>query len=422
MPPKPVAPGAPIDDKDHEFWKTQPVPQVTAPAEILSELKKAKLTAKDFNGVPLETKTIADVPKEPYAVASILEWFNPDIMNPKELDEIYHLLYENYVEDDDSMFRFDYSRPFLKWALTPPGYYKDWHIGVRKKETKELLAFISGVPCNIRVGEKTMRLCEINFLCVSKRLRDKRLAPILIKEVTRRVNLTDIWQAIFTAGRDIPTPISTPRYFHRNLNPEKLIDIGFSRIPQQFERFDKPMEALKRSLALDTAHRVNLRKMTEADLPTVLELLKKQLHEHSAVCPDFDLAELKHWLLTPEKDQIVFAFVKEDPKTNIVTDFVSFYHISSTVLQNVRHNNLRAAYAYYYAATSIDLVKLMNECVVRAKELGFDVFNALNIMQNSKFIEPLKFGPGDGYLRYYLFNYKMATIQCAPENIGIVML
>jgi glycylpeptide N-tetradecanoyltransferase len=320
------------------------------------------------------------------------------------------------------MFRFDYSRPFLKWAMTPPGYYKDWHIGVRKKESKELLAFISGIPAHIRIGEKTMKICEINFLCVSKKLRDKRLAPILIKEVTRRVNLQNIWQAIYTAGRDIPTPISSPRYYHRNLNPEKLVDIGFSRIPPAYERFDKPMEALKRALSIDTSKRLNLRPMKEEDLPVVADLLKKQIHEHSAVAADFDAAELKHWMITNPADQIVFAFVKEDPKTNIVTDFVSFYQIKSTVLKNEKYKELKAAYAYYYAASTVDVTKLFNEALILAKELGFDVFNALDIMSNKKFIEPLKFGPGDGYLRYYLFNWKLSTIQCAPENIGVVML
>jgi len=34
-----------------------------------------------------------------------------------QLDELYTLLYENYVEDDDNMFRFDYSRDFLKWYV-----------------------------------------------------------------------------------------------------------------------------------------------------------------------------------------------------------------------------------------------------------------------------------------------------------------
>jgi glycylpeptide N-tetradecanoyltransferase len=42
----------------------------------------------------------------------------------------------------------------------------------------------------MRVYDKTMPMVEINFLCVHKKLRSKRLAPMLIKEVTRRVNLT----------------------------------------------------------------------------------------------------------------------------------------------------------------------------------------------------------------------------------------
>ncbi len=32
-----------------------------------------------------------------------------------QLEELYHLLHDNYVEDDENMFRFDYSREFLKW-------------------------------------------------------------------------------------------------------------------------------------------------------------------------------------------------------------------------------------------------------------------------------------------------------------------
>ena len=41
------------------------------------------------------------------------------------------LLNENYVEDDDNMFRFDYSPEFLRWALQPPGSLREWHVGVR---------------------------------------------------------------------------------------------------------------------------------------------------------------------------------------------------------------------------------------------------------------------------------------------------
>lgn len=48
--------------------------------------------------------------------------FAPALLRaPRTFQEVYTLLSENYVEDDDNMFRFDYSKEFLRWALTPPG-------------------------------------------------------------------------------------------------------------------------------------------------------------------------------------------------------------------------------------------------------------------------------------------------------------
>jgi hypothetical protein len=51
------------------------------------------------------------------------------MMDEEIVSEVYNLLNENYVEDDDNMFRFDYSREFLNWALTPPGFQRDLHLG-----------------------------------------------------------------------------------------------------------------------------------------------------------------------------------------------------------------------------------------------------------------------------------------------------
>lgn len=53
---------------------------------------------------------------------------------------------------------------------------------------------------------------QVNYLCVHKKIRSKRLAPVLIKELTRRVNRNDGWQAIYTAGTCIPTPITKAAY------------------------------------------------------------------------------------------------------------------------------------------------------------------------------------------------------------------
>lgn len=112
----------------------------------------------------------------------------------------------------------------------PPGWRKDWHCGLRVSKSKKLVAFIGAIPCNIQIRDKSVEMVEINFLCVHKQLRSKRVTPVLVKEITRRVNLTGIFQAAFTAGVILPKPITTSRYWHRSLNPKKLIECGFSSL------------------------------------------------------------------------------------------------------------------------------------------------------------------------------------------------
>lgn len=42
-----------------------------------------------------------------------------------------------------------------------------------------------------------------------------------------------------------------------------------------------------------------------------------------------------------------------------------------------------------------------------------DVFNALDLMENTQFLENLKFGIGDGNLQYYIYNWKCPSM---PAN------
>jgi len=69
-------------------------------------------------------------------------------------------------------------------------------LGVRVKKSKKIVGFITGIPVHVMVNDKKVKMAEINFLCVHKKLRSNRLAPVLIKEVTRRVHLRNIWQAV----------------------------------------------------------------------------------------------------------------------------------------------------------------------------------------------------------------------------------
>jgi len=123
-------------EKEHKFWNTQPVPQKERPENVHGEIEQK--VVKDIRAIPLK-------------LPSAFEWTNCNMADSKTVDEVYNLLSSNYVEDDESTFRFDYSREFLKWALCPPGYKEEFHVGVRVVKSKKLVGFITGIPARVHV-------------------------------------------------------------------------------------------------------------------------------------------------------------------------------------------------------------------------------------------------------------------------------
>ena len=288
----------------HTFWDSQPVPK---PGQ------ESTLPDDAFDTCILEQK-IEDIRKEPYALPEGFHWADLDLTNEKEADELYRLLTANYVEDDDACFRFDYKVPFLRWALNPPDYYKNWMVGVRGGKKNSLFGFIGGIPVRVKVNGKEVTMCEINFLCVHKKLRAKKLAPVLIKEITRRVNCEEIWQAIYTAGITIPTPFSGATYYHRSINLKKLVETRFTSL--------KPGVPMSRSIRIHklpaTTSIEGIREMSEKDLDQVRDLLNANLYKASKVHFIFTSEEVRHFML-PQKD-VIYSYVVED-KAGKITDF-----------------------------------------------------------------------------------------------------
>uniref|UniRef100_A0A0M3ICR2 Glycylpeptide N-tetradecanoyltransferase n=1 Tax=Ascaris lumbricoides TaxID=6252 RepID=A0A0M3ICR2_ASCLU len=387
------------DARHHKylFWDTQPVPKIN---ELVTE--------NTFIEPPLN---VADVRAHPFSLPEAFHWCEVDILDEDELKELYTLLTENYVEDDDNMFRFDYSPDFLRWALQAPGWMKKWHCGVRAKSSGRLLAFISAIPSTIRVYDKVIRMVEINFLCVHKKLRSKRVAPVLIREITRRVNQEGIFQAAFTAGVILPKPIATCRYWHRSLNPKKLIKVKFSHLSRKMT-MQRTLKLYKLPEAPKTPGLVALQK---CDIDGAFKLLTEYLKKFALV-PEFTRDDFEHFF-TPKADVIYTYVVREGDGR--ITDLISFYSLPSSVMHHPVYKSIKAAYSFYNVATTVPLKQLINDALILAHTNGFDVFNALDLMQNKEFLEELKFGIGDGNLQYYLYNWKCPDMT--PEQIGLVL-
>lgn len=84
----------------------------------------------------------------------------------------------------------------------------------------------------------------------------------------------------------------------------------------------------------------------------------------------FDLApvyttveDFKHWFMP--REGIIDSFVVE--QNGVVTDFGSFYHLPSTIMNHPQHKILRAAYSFYNVSTKTPLNDLMNDLLIAAK-------------------------------------------------------
>jgi glycylpeptide N-tetradecanoyltransferase len=222
-----------------------------------------------------------------------------------------------------------------------------------------------------------LKVMEIDFLCIHKELRSRRLTPALFKEIMRRCALDGIYQSIYTAGVVLPKPISSCRYYHRSLDWQKLYEVEFLSllVGSTTEKEIKNMH-----VPSDTAT-PNLRIMQAKDVDPVLYLLGRYLNRFD-LAPAFTGEEVEHWLLHKEKpgiEQVLWSYVVEEPETHKITDFISFYSLDTLVLDNAKHSAIHTAYLYYYASEMAfkedeeglkeRLMLLVNDALILAKRV-----------------------------------------------------
>lgn len=132
----------------------------------------------------------------------------------------------------------------------------------------------------------------------------------------------------------IPRPISTACYYHRSLNPKKLIEVGFSSLP-----VGVPMARHLKSLKLPKQEDITIigavREMTKKDLSQVTKLLNDYLNKFE-VRLKFSEPEVAHLMLP--RANVMYSFVVEDTEKKVITDFISYYRLPSQILKKSGHN------------------------------------------------------------------------------------
>ena len=251
-------------------------------------------------------------------------------------------------------------------------------------------------------------MVEINFLCVHIKLRGLRLAPVLIREITRRINLAGIDEAVYTSGVITSMPIATATcqrrifdsYYHRALNVKKLFDIEFIPLEGTLTKMIKKHKLPKTN---------KLRLLVKEDWLSACNLLNSYLQKFKLYI-QFSLEEFEHWFLSPN----VICYVLGDAK---VTDLWSFYILPINILNNTKYDNINGVYSFYNVVSTMTLTSLMYDALVIANNKGYDVYNCLNIFDNV-FFDDLKIKKGNSSLNYYVKGIHTTT---EPDDVGIIL-
>lgn len=301
------------------------------------------------------------------------------------LESIYDFLKENYVSDEN--FKLRYTMESLKWAIEIPGYQ---NICINDKHTQKLVGLISLTPFTMKLNDKEVRAVQVNFLCVHKDYRNRKLVGYLITEAKRISESKNRNQSIATIHNSIPGSILKATYWHRLINIDKLSKCGFYET-------NRP-----KSKIFEIRGNSQFRKMTLKDVPKVTQILKDYFKNYK-IAPVVNEMWVKHWLLP--RDNVVYSYLNDE-----TDDFFSFYSIPYDKVGTTETVN--QAYLFYMTGDNF------NDAFLIAQNEGFDVFNTLDIVHSEDMLKKYRFLQGSGYVNYHIFDWEL-NFEIDKKDINI---
>jgi len=312
------------------------------------------------------------------------QWTTYDLLNPLHLHQVTTLLENHYIQLDEHA-KSSMTKELLSYKLLKPGYITDLFLGIKDSNTKEIVGFYSGVPHQMIINGKEIRVCEHSNLCIAPKWRKNyQFAKIMSNELIRRSLahniMVDIMSYVF--------PISQQPFTESN-NYEIL---------------------LKPNLYRKQVH--GIREMKESDIPQVHYLYSTNTKKYKAYYA-YSMKDIRHFMLP--KENAVQTLVVE--KNGRITDFIS-YTYWKYIIDN---SSIRYAELDSYAATETTLKELVFEVMVDAYRKGFKFVSLQGLMgYESLANDPSLEFKNVGYcFSYYLVNYRMKSIK--PNETSIVL-
>lgn len=352
----------------HRFWSTQPVPQSVEDRRegVLEELP-----------APRDT---------PWTLPKGFEWSDLEVGESAEtLTEVCGFLRKHYVTDTKVTVRLQYSEDMLKWALCGREQRKGFVFGVRGVAGRRaLVAMIAAIPHRVSVRGQVLEAPIITFHCVHPKLRGKRLAPMLMREVSRRVRVAGFKHMVYTTGADLPTPFVS-------------VDCKTTALTK---------EVVEVAPCLRSNYRIRPTRL--GDLGQVEQLHLNEQMKDRAVRPEFGCYEDVVRNFMPGQEVMTSMVVTPKSNSDRVVAFFTMHRVDVKPCGGGEDETIKHAFLGYLgfdpeSFTSLsDLVQLVRHI---SQVLGYHALSAYDMGNRGPALEANGFEDGDAKSHYHLYNF-----------------
>jgi len=335
---------------------------------------------------------------EPFILPEGYQWKEYDSSNENEMETVSIFLNTHFNKNNRNIETFQqvYDNTFLNWLFSSPTWNRfyelnsDPHkccIGVSTKQSDKLVGIITFRPIIYRLDSQVIQSFYIDFFCVHKKLRNKRLGWVMMKECFRRIQKFNI-----NSGIAFHTDIHMP--FNNISNTSHLL------IKNLVEDKCDPTKDLNL-----------IRFATQDDIPYMIEIYNSYEPSYRAI-QNMNQHEFEHYFLP--QNEFVHTYVLTNSLGEI-KDFVSFYS------KTTKSGNKVAFLNFISYINDVLLNIFMKNLFYIMKTNGFQYMTlydnmGLDGLLNNK----LGFQCSDNISNFYVFNYNTFTIsnkECALNVI-----
>ena len=305
--------------------------------------------------------------QEPYSLPQGFQWVTVSSSN---VEQVAKFVNKCHVEAFRITYDHEYDMNMINHFLTYSNAKRsDWQFGIQTTGGK-LVGIILAIPKHICIKTEIKVFAEVIVMSCHKKYKNNRLSYILIKELMRRANLTEINQLIWY---DYPLfkPVTIVTHWIYQFNQHTSSQLTCSpRTP-------------------------GWRRMTSEDVPSALALINKWSSQFE-IKQVFNSEEISYVYLLQKH---VFTYVVEG-KSNEITDLVS-YNLYAP--QTHAHINV-------VVSTQSPVKQLIIDALVCARENGTTKISIYQHNIESNILTSLSFQPHTSYAIHF-YNYRYPEIS-----------